>query len=263
MKKSFWAPSPKRSRSILNSISSSSTRTTFSVSRESQTQRTCCTRSAWSLSGVSSSASSEALRNKAKQLKVKTKNVEFVRVRDKIAFVLGVMNLGITAFLTGGYPLLAPLWYTFKAAALITARFILYRRNKWHFFLADFCYFANFLLLAYVWFFPSNAKLFHVCFAFATGPLSWAVVLWSNSMVFHSIDKMTSVFIHVSPPLLVWVMRWKQRDPVFAIAECADCTPSFFDLSLLYAHRAFILTHAARLCRICSGSCFTRSSSST
>src|SRR4051794_7827254 len=34
-----------------------------------------------------------------------------------------------------------------------------------------------------------------------TGPLAWAIVTWRNSMVFHSLDKITSMFIHITPTL--------------------------------------------------------------
>ena len=51
--------------------------------------------------------------------------------------------------------------------------------------------------------------LFYVCFTFALGPLSAAIVLWRNSLVFHDVDKVTSVFIHIMPPLLMYCLKWK------------------------------------------------------
>jgi hypothetical protein len=33
------------------------------------------------------------------------------------------------------------------------------------------------------------------------GPLLMAVIAWSNSLVFHDIDKITSLWIHIYPPL--------------------------------------------------------------
>jgi hypothetical protein len=68
-----------------------------------------------------------------------------------------------------------PYWYTIKAIFLITLRWWLYRKDKYHYFLYDFCYFGNFLTLLYVLFFPHSRALFLVVFAFANGPLAWAV----------------------------------------------------------------------------------------
>lgn len=44
-------------------------------------------------------------------------------------------------------------------------------------------------------------------FALSNGPLAWAIVAWRNSMVFHSIDKVTSILIHLGPPILCASLR--------------------------------------------------------
>lgn len=77
----------------------------------------------------------------------------------------------------------------------------------------DFCYFVNLLTLVYLWIFPSSKILFAVCYNFSHGPVALAIVLWRNSLVFHSklnrremkgtfhsalgLDKVTSLFIHM------------------------------------------------------------------
>ena len=70
--------------------------------------------------------------------------------------------------------------------------FQMYHRDKMHYFLIDFCYFMNALLLFHLHFYPGSAALFHVCFAHCTGPMAFAVVAWRNSCVFHSLDKARS-----------------------------------------------------------------------
>jgi hypothetical protein len=35
----------------------------------------------------------------------------------------------------------------------------------------------------------------------SNGPLAGAIVMWKNSLVFHDIDKMISLFIHIYPPI--------------------------------------------------------------
>ena len=49
--------------------------------------------------------------------------------------------------------------------------------------------------------FKSNFMLSH-------GPIAVAILAWQNSIVFHSLDKMTSFFIHIMPPLTCYLQRW-------------------------------------------------------
>ena len=39
------------------------------------------------------------------------------------------------------------------------------------------------------------------------GTLMSAVVMWQNSLVFHSLDKLTSFFLHFFPPLHLHLFR--------------------------------------------------------
>ncbi|KNE65854.1 hypothetical protein AMAG_09822 [Allomyces macrogynus ATCC 38327] len=141
-------------------------------------------------------------------LEDKLRNPHVTRKRDKIAFFFGATDLWLTAALLGLYPRSVPVWYTIKAVILLGIRWGSYRRKRWHYFLADFCYLINSMLLVFLLVMPSSTTLFNVLFACAHGPLAWAIVTWRNSMVFHSLDKMTSVFIHLSPPVTLMALRW-------------------------------------------------------
>lgn len=46
---------------------------------------------------------------------------------------------------------------------LLAARWALYRAKRWHYYLLDFCYFANLLLLGHLWVAPRSALLSKVC----------------------------------------------------------------------------------------------------
>ena len=46
------------------------------------------------------------------------------------------------------------------------------------------------------------------------GPLTWAIVVWRNSIVFHDYDKITSVYIHFLPCLLYYCLRWHGSAPI-------------------------------------------------
>lgn len=102
----------------------------------------------------------------------------------------------------------------------------------------DFCYYANALFLINIFVLPNSTALFMVNFCFSNGPLllvrcsflsfhcssaldelrldnlllaalaRQALVAWRNSLVFHDLDKVTSVFLHALPSLLSWCWRW-------------------------------------------------------
>lgn len=57
----------------------------------------------------------------------------------------------------------------------------------------DLCYYVNLLTLLYLWIFPSSKILFTVCYTLSHGPLAFAIVLWRNSLVFHS-----KILIHIN-----------------------------------------------------------------
>jgi hypothetical protein len=66
---------------------------------------------------------------------------------------------------------------------------------------------VNVMTLAYLWLFPSSSKLLIACYCLSHGPLCTAIATWRNSLVFHSVDKVTSLFIHVYPPFVFTVLR--------------------------------------------------------
>ncbi|KZT12897.1 uncharacterized protein LAESUDRAFT_638692 [Laetiporus sulphureus 93-53] len=130
-----------------------------------------------------------------------------VRTREKLTFFFGVMSLLFTSLMFG----LAPEWihiaYTLQAAYYLPMRVYLYKKRAWHYFLFDLCYYANILNLIYIWFLPSSSVLLIACYCLSHGSLASAVITWRNSLVFHDFDKVTSLFIHVYPPLTFTVIR--------------------------------------------------------
>ena len=119
--------------------------------------------------------------------------------------------------------------------------------HRYHYFMLDFCYLANLILIVYLTFYPSSPHLFMMNFVNCTGPLLFSVIMWRNSLVFHSIEKVTSVFIHIYPNLVVFVLRWmvKHKDGIvkfpstgqeyhICIRNDEECTISFRDV--FYTH---------------------------
>ncbi|KAJ3148755.1 hypothetical protein HDU89_004605 [Geranomyces variabilis] len=144
------------------------------------------------------------------QLRVlsKQKTAEAVKNRDKAAFVIGVTNMWVTALLLGMAPKVLPAFYLCKVAVLLTTRLVLYRRKRFHYFMFDMCYYVNALLVLLILFPGSHSNLFCATWGLANGPVLVAIAAWRNSLVFHSLDKITSLLIHFDPPLTLFAMRW-------------------------------------------------------
>lgn len=70
------------------------------------------------------------------------------------------------------------------------------------------CYYTNILNFLFLWVFPSSAPLWVACYCLSHGALASAVITWRNSLVFHDSDKVTSLFIHLYPPLTFTVIRY-------------------------------------------------------
>jgi hypothetical protein len=116
----------------------------------------------------------------------------------------------------------------------------------------DVCYYVNSALLLYCWVAPSMPQLFHAIYALTHGPLLMAVALFRNSLVFHSADKLTSAFIHISPFLLTHLIRWYPADfSDYVICDEAEgegdvaCMPGFYELCLLPG-AAFVAQYVTR-----------------
>ncbi len=114
-----------------------------------------------------------------------------VTAREKLSFIAGVLNIFISGYLIGGYPHLFYFWFTAQLCYFMPIRFYTYHKRGYHYFLADMCYFVNFLLLLAIWVAPRSKRLFISTYCLAYGNNAVAIAMWRNSMVFHSLDKVT------------------------------------------------------------------------
>jgi len=95
-----------------------------------------------------------------------------------------------------------------SAVLFLGHRVYSYTTKRWGFFMLDFCYFVNAMCMINVVLLPESHVAWQTNFIFANGPLMCATLAWRNSLVFHSVDKMTSIFIHVLPAFLTFLVRW-------------------------------------------------------
>ncbi|KAJ4823433.1 glycerophosphocholine acyltransferase [Turnera subulata] len=133
---------------------------------------------------------------------------EHERFINKVTHFLGVLGFGSFCFLLGARPQDIPYVYCAFYVTFVPLRWIYYRYKKWHYYLLDFCYYANTIFLVHLLLYPKNEKLFMVCFSFSEGPLAWALIVWRCSLVFSSADKIVSVLIHLLPGIVFFTIRW-------------------------------------------------------
>jgi hypothetical protein len=131
------------------------------------------------------------MRNSVEKLGQRWNDTKAVTLREKFSFIGGVLNIFISGYLIGGYPEYFHLWYTAQLLYFMPIRFYTYHKRGYHYFLADLCYFVNFLCMLSIWVFPNSKRLFISTYCLAFGNNAVAIAMWRNSMVFHSLDKVT------------------------------------------------------------------------
>jgi hypothetical protein len=139
------------------------------------------------------------MRQRVDKLGKQWNDTKAISLREKISFICGVMNIFASGYLMGGYPEYFHIWYTVQLLYFMPIRFFTYHRRGYHYFLADLCYFVNVLLMLSIWVFPQSKRLFTAAYCLAYGNNAVAIIMWRNSLVFHSFDKVTSLFIHIMP----------------------------------------------------------------
>lgn len=131
------------------------------------------------------------------------------RTIDKLGYTCGTVMIIAFTFLMGRYPNdKLFIFVSFLLPVLILCRFFYYCTLGYHWFLADFCYFTNYAMIYFLWYGTHDQFWFLTCFVFANGPLAFAVMMFRNSLVYHEIDKLTSLSIHAIPMCIMTHIRW-------------------------------------------------------
>lgn len=131
------------------------------------------------------------MRESVDRLGVQWNNAKAVTAREKVSFIAGVLNVFISGYLIGGYAEYFYLWFSAQLCYFMPIRYYTYHKRGYHYFLADMCYFVNLLLLLSIWVAPKSKRLFISTYCLANGNNAVAIAMWRNSMVFHSLDKVT------------------------------------------------------------------------
>jgi len=141
------------------------------------------------------------------KIEAEFKKPPFLRMIDKLSFVIGVLIMIVTEYMFLEEPEQFHHFYAALITIVIVARYVQYHALKYHYFLLDFCYYNQIILLYYCYVRP-HVALFQICFLYS-GVLSFAVIMWHNSLVFHDWDKMTSLIVHLLPSMVCYTIRWR------------------------------------------------------
>lgn len=132
-----------------------------------------------------------------------------IRFIDSVCFTASVILLILGEYFVLRRPHQFVYFYLLSTWLLISVRVYYYWTTADKYFLFDFCYFVNLATTLAVTIFPNRPDVLQACFVWVVGPVSSATWTWRNSLVFHSIDKITSMYIHFCPLLLMFCLRWR------------------------------------------------------
>ena len=196
----------------------------------------------------------------------------------RLGFEVGVVNTLVKAMVFAGAPQFLWLYALIEYPILLVliAR-SWYRRNMLLYF-AEFCWVANtlgFMYLAFeavnalqwkgldgsldtvLWMGPSlRLSAAHAFFAIANGPLAMTILMNANALVFHDVERTAGVFIHLTPALVSWTMRWRFTPAAASCAQPDKPEPLAFLVRMLSpssagkgsspsVHSLFALDHAS------------------
>jgi hypothetical protein len=143
------------------------------------------------------------------EIAFKMSRVPMLKFIDKIYFVCGVWMSWLSAYFLGKYP---TDWFLILFTALIIPlvfwRWIRYYQIGMHYYLVDICYFSTALILYFIWCDPYNEELIRIGFLTSNGLLAVSIMAFRNSLVFHDMDCMTSMGIHMAPMIITHHIRW-------------------------------------------------------
>ena len=173
-----------------------------------------------------------------------------------VHFTVGVLNAVLKAYLLGAVPQHFWLYTTFQFAPIMMMLVPRWRAKGKLLYFAELCWVMNVaswfylaleassLLLHAQPLLPTSLRLLlaRAFWSLANGPLALTVLMNHNAIVFHDVERTASFFIHFSPALVTWTMRWApEGTQLFAIPSAAIPTG-------LATHSDLIITGLGAYC---------------
>jgi len=160
--------------------------------------------------------------------------------RDELFQTAGIVNVLLLLVVILKVPQVYWVVHVISSFVYLPWRFVRFSRDNCELYMLDFCYMATYITvvgcmlcfirveLGYTTIFHQwNNLLIRAGFTFSGGSLAWSVVIFKNSLVFYNIDQMTSVFIHLSPAVFFWCLRWGGG---YGVVSMEEWWPGYFDI---------------------------------
>lgn len=153
------------------------------------------------------------LKSKIDYLKLKKEDPKFLIKRDEIIYSI-VLTSFVFTFGLLFYPLtnVKFAYILIKLGLLFFIRFFDFRARKWHYYLMEYCYFANILMFVSLIFGNKNKFLLTTFFTNAFGPVASSFLLLRYTIAWHDLTAYTSFFMHIAPALVAWITRFHVLD---------------------------------------------------
>ena len=161
---------------------------------------------------------------------------------NKVNFSIGVLNCFFICWILGAYPEHIWLVYLIESFYMIPRKFY----NMWRakplnqaLYYLDFCWFTNFITMATLTYIvisgifglELNAGFREVMFKCAMGVFCGVLACANIALpfvacLFHDVNTMTGLFIHLMPPVVMYTFVWHHD-------KIVEAWPSLFDFSYL------------------------------
>jgi hypothetical protein len=168
---------------------------------------------------MESKTDSNELKKSKREKAKKWIDEKLMKKMDKYAFTRGLLLFALFAFFLGNN-LGIFLWlHVITTLYLVIYRYARFWVKRWLMYMAEFCYFGNFIGLAYIVFYGSSIEIFSIAYVCSTGVMALAVIAFNNQAQFNSTDHLTSTYIHALPLVTFWAIRWRHR--IYYLTETA------------------------------------------
>jgi hypothetical protein len=139
--------------------------------------------------------------------------------QDRLLYLVGVCQLVLTPFTVAYNITMAKYMHMIKFLIFMPMRFLAFKKRKWHYYMVEFCYYASLLLNLFILqercFGGIFNKYFISIYGITTGPLLWATIFNNDKLFVHSQSHLTSTYIHLTPALMAWGLRWNNNNTEF------------------------------------------------
>jgi len=138
---------------------------------------------------------------RSKQMTAKLQSGKSRAWRHKWVFAFSMMDLQLTTFWLGASPSTYNLYFTLQSLCVLSFKLFDYGTTAQHYFLIDYCFYGNYIVLLFLWLMPTSGWAFNAADG-VVGTFAISVAAFRNSCVPHDMVRMSHAGLHI-PPILV------------------------------------------------------------